>query len=181
MLLLSLMVASTAAASRPLVTAEGAVSMVSDSFSLLKDAGLFVHNQAVSVLPEETRVSYEKLINRATNQVTPVTSAAYAAVQPHASKAWSLAQSVWGIAEARTSPFLNALVIDFERRYPSQAGKIGSTLADKIVLLFVLWLLTGFVFRGSRRLVCGKRQKQVIYPTSGKQDVRASFPGKKTD
>ena len=175
------MVASTAAASRPLVTAEGAVSLVTESFALLKDVGLFAHTKTTSLLPDETRANYENLLKRATSQFDVLTADAFAKAAPIASNTLAAVKTLWAAAEAKTSPFINSLVIDFERRYPSQAGKIGSTLADKLVLLFVLWVLTGFVMRSSRRLFCGKRQKQVVYyPTVGKQDVRASFPGKKT-
>ena len=180
------MVAAQVSSASPLVTAEGALNLVTSSLTLLKDAGLFAHNKAVSLLPEEPREGYESLLAKVAVQINPAIGTAFAVASPYLIQVQELVMRLWSLVEKRTLPFINSLVLDFERRYPSHAGKIGTTLADKITLFFVLWLLTGVFVRASRRVLCGRRKaaasKSVIYPTStAKGDVRASFPGKKND
>jgi len=168
--------------SRPLVTAESALNLVSESLALVRDVGLFAHSKAVALLPEEPRASYEDLLARAYSQISPSLEKSAEATKPYRAQAVDAGRYIWNLVESKTSPFIGSLVLDFERRYPSQSGKIGGSLADKLTLLFVLWLAVSFLMRRVRGMFCSscKQNKSVGYPL-GSKDVRTSFPGKKND
>ena len=166
----------------PLVTAESAYSLVKDSVVLVKDVTLFAHEKIVSYIPDEPRENYEDLLSKAYAQIRPFYDNLLAKTQPYTSKAVELVTRVWGLLEAKTSPFLNSIMVDFERRYPSQAGKIGGSLADKAATLIVVWLILGFVIRTVRAVVfgtlCGrgKRSSSVGYTLGGR---KSDFPSSK--
>ena len=146
---------SESSAVQSLVSAETSYSLLIASLALLKDISLFLHERVISLLPEKYSIEYYNLLSKITAALSPAFLNLVRVSEPYLTQASLAISKFWALVEAKTSPFVNQWVLDFERRYPGQAGKIGASLLDKVVLLVVLWAMVTCAIRMSRRVILG--------------------------
>jgi hypothetical protein len=124
----------------PLVSFSGVWDLTMETFGLVKDVTLYAHDKALEFVPTETRLKYEEYLNLGAAEFHKAKRELQEIVRPTVDVVHEALTGIYQAADKRTSGILNTIVVDFERRFPRESGKIGRSLLDRLVLILYLYI-----------------------------------------
>lgn len=145
-----------------LVSSEAFGELMSSSVTLTRDFGSFVIHQSFEALPDTYRGFLGILRSHLLDLVIRCGPAWTNFVKPILDRLHYNIRYGYDELNRQSAQVIDPLVKDFERRYPSSAGRIGSSLVDRfLVCVWLLFLMRVFIIilRGVRRLIRGKRSR----------------------
>jgi len=136
--------------------------MLGSTITFAKDFGSFMIQTSVEVLPEQYQNVVGTFMGRVSGLVVSTRSVFNSVLYPVVLAVHESVRRGYDELNRQSAQVIDPLVRDFEKRYPSSAGRIGSSLLDRFLLIvWLLFLVRVFILclRGLRRLVWGKRQR----------------------
>jgi hypothetical protein len=150
------------ACSRELVSFDAVVALTSETIGWLKDASLYIHDKALEYIPAEHRQKYQEYMELGAAELGKAQAQVVAAVSPSVEIVTEAVSHIYQVADKRTSSVVNTVLVDFERRYPNEAGKIGASLLDRVVFVIYLYLFAkglSCICKMLWRAISGKAKK----------------------
>ena len=137
-------------------------TLCGSTMTLTKDFTAFLVRKSVESLPED----YQNQIGSLTSSVPSFLHRAHSitaqVLSPVVSGLLDIIRRCYEELNRQSAQVIDPLVRDFESRYPSSAGRIGTTLLDRfLVIMWLLLLVRIFILclRGLRRILLGKPKK----------------------
>lgn len=157
--MMKLLAASAIVAAQPIVTFQSSVDLATSSASLAIDWVSYSNDKITEALPDEYSRRYKDLRKDLrqywqtyAGPVVAVAQEKYAAHSGHFIKTIGL---VYTQLESLVAAVVDPVIREFELKHPAQAGMIGESLADRLTLIFWIYL----IFKGLSRLFFGNKGK----------------------
>lgn len=145
-----------------LVSSNALSDLLTSSVTLTKDFGSFFIHKSVTVLPESYQQIFESIESSVSAFLARFEPMSTSIVKPVLDRIHDRIRFGYEELNRQSAQVIDPLVKEFENRYPSSTGRVGSSLVDRFLvcvwLLFLVRVLISFV-RGVRRLMRGKRSR----------------------
>jgi hypothetical protein len=158
-----------------IVSSDRFMEFVGSTIFLTRDMGSFVIQKTVELLPEEYRGLAQNYTAQLAGSSSSIFNATISALHPTLALIVSSLRRGYEELNRQSAQVIDPLVREFEKQYPSSAGKVGSNLFDRFLL--IMWLLslvrlTFLSFRLVRRLIFGRSSRN-RRPTTVTKSFRA--------
>jgi hypothetical protein len=163
--LLAAVVGQVNSSSEPLVSLDSVSNLVVSSVELGADLVKFGSSKLQESLSGEPRKVYDKFVVHADNYKTMVVKW-YAESSVTAGVTENVLKPVIGVLKGRYDAFnklnhqyLDPIVEDFEARYPSSTGLLGSELVDRALVIVWMYMCLRYVLGIMCRGCCNKNRQ----------------------
>jgi len=136
------------------VSADLFVGLIASTMTLSRDIAKYAITHAIECLPSDYKHTFDQSLIRITESSVPMYRSMESRIFPVLDYTSVLIKNLHQELNKQSGKIIDPLVDDFESRYPSGKGKIGSTFVDRLFL--ICWLL--LVTRATIWILCLPRR-----------------------